>query len=142
VDIADGFDLDGRGGATWEDRLAALGRLADRHLEPTSDLRITVLRTAAVDTPAAPVQREIGVPRRRLGDRPARTAKGPTISNADIVQAIGILDESEPFIVKRVGRDADRVIAAPRPRVSRSPLTRLLHAARIARQGARPAICL
>ena len=142
MDIADGFALDGRGGATWEDRLAALGRLADRHLEPTSDLRITVLQTAAVETPAAPVERDIGPPRRRLGGRPARTEKGPTISNEDVVQAIGILDENEPFIVKRVGRRDDRVVVAPRSRAFRSPLTRLLHAARIARQGPRPAICL
>ena len=142
MEIGDGFDLDGRGGATWEDRMAALGRLADRHLEPTADLRITVLRTAGLESPEVPAERDVVVPRRRLGDRSARTAHGPTISAADVVQAIGFSDADEPFIVKRVELDADRVVAAPRTRPCRSPLIRLLHAARVARPGPRPAIRL
>lgn len=149
MELSDGFGLEGRDGATWEDRLGVLGRLADRHLDPAADLRITVLRAEPdLGDLHLPISRGIAVP---LEDRPLDPglsfARGAPIDEVDVLQAIGTTTEDEPFIVKRVPMEVDRVITThavrvARRRAPRSPVLRLLRAARAGRGGRRPGIRL
>ena len=95
-----------------------------------------------------PVGRGIAGP---LEDRPLNRgltlARGAPLDEADVLQAIGTTIEDEPFIVKRLPMEVDRVITThavrvARRRAPRSPVLRLLRAARAGRGGRRPGIRL